>query len=439
MNLSTTLILSIAVFLGIVLLLVALLLIVRNKLMPKGKVKITINGEKELEVQPGNSLMATLADEKVFLPSACGGKGNCGQCKCRVVEGGGSILPTEVGFFSRKQIQEHWRLGCQVKVKEDLKILVPQSVLDVKEYECTVVSNRNVATFIKEFKVQLPEGAHMDFIPGSYAQIRIPKFSLSYADFDKELIGTEYLPSWEKFKMFDLRCVNTEPTIRAYSMANYPAEGDVFMLTVRIATPPFKPDRSGFMNVNPGVASSYIFSLKPGDKVLMSGPFGEFHVKEHDTNEAGPSTGSGALPEMIWVGGGAGMAPLRAQIMHLTRTLNVRDREMHYFYGARALNEVFYLDDFRQLERDFSNFHFHLALDRPDPAADAAGIPYKAGFVHQVMLDTYLKDHPAPEDIEYYMCGPGPMCAAVVDMLDNLGVAPENILYDDFGGGAPKN
>ena len=437
MNLSTTLILSIAVFLGIVLLLVALLLVVRNKLMPKGKVKITINGERELEVQPGNSLMATLADEKVFLPSACGGKGNCGQCKCRVVEGGGSILPTEVGFFSRKQAQEHWRLGCQVKVKEDLKILVPQSVLDVKEYECTVVSNRNVATFIKEFKVQLPEGAHMDFIPGSYAQIRIPKFSLNYADFDKELIGAEYLPSWEKFKMFDLHCVNTEPTIRAYSMANYPAEGDVFMLTVRIATPPFKPDRSGFMNVNPGVASSYIFSLKPGDKVLMSGPYGEFHVKEHPANNVRlPQCDSPTpLPEMIWVGGGAGMAPLRAQIMHLTRTLNVRDREMHYFYGARALNEVFYLDDFRQLEKDFPNFHFHLALDRPDPAADAAGVPYTPGFVHNVMYDTYLKDHKAPEDIEYYMCGPGPMSEAVVNMLDNLGVAPENILYDDFGGG----
>ena len=444
MNLSTTLILSIAVFLGIVLLLVALLLWVRNKLMPKGKVKITINDDKTLEVQPGNSLMATLAEEKVFLPSACGGKGNCGQCKCRIVEGGGTILPTEVGFFTRKQIQDHWRLGCQVKVKEDLKIVVPQSVLDVKEYECTVVSNRNVATFIKEFKVQLPEGVHMDFIPGSYAQIRIPKFKINYADFDKELIGAEYLPSWEKFKMFDLRCVNTEPTVRAYSMANYPAEGDVFMLTVRIATPPFKPDRSGFMNVNPGIASSYIFSLKPGDKVLMSGPYGEFHVKEHDTNGAGPSTlrqaqGSGtSLPEMIWVGGGAGMAPLRAQIMHLTRTLNVRDREMHYFYGARALNEVFYLDDFRQLEKDFPNFHFHLALDRPDPAADAAGVPYTPGFVHNVMYDTYLKDHKAPEDIEYYMCGPGPMSAAVVNMLDNLGVAPENILYDDFGGGAPK-
>ena len=446
---STTILISIIVFLGIVLLLVALLLFVRNKLMPKGKVKIAINDDKQLEVQPGNSLLTTLADEQVFLPSACGGKGNCGQCKCRVVEGGGSILPTETGFFSRKQVQDHWRLGCQVKVKEDLKIVVPQSVLDVKEYECTVVSNRNVATFIKEFKVQLPAGEHMDFIPGSYAQIRIPKFKINYADFDKELIGAEYLPAWEKFKMFDLQCVNTEPTIRAYSMANYPAEGDVFMLTVRIATPPFKPDRSGFMNVNPGIASSYIFSLKPGDKVLMSGPFGEFHVKEHTDVGVGPSTGSGTsnsqlstlnsqLPEMIWVGGGAGMAPLRAQIMHLTRTLNVRDREMHYFYGARALNEVFYLQDFLQLEKDFPNFHFHLALDRPDPAADAQGVKYTAGFVHNVMYDTYLKDHKAHEDIEYYMCGPGPMSAAVVNMLDNLGVAAENIMYDDFGGGAPK-
>ena len=447
MDFTTNILLSIIVFLGIVLLLVALLLWVRNKLMPKGEVKITINDDKVLTVPTGNTLIATLAEQKVYLPSACGGKGSCGQCKCRVVEGGGTILPTEVGFFTRKQIQDYWRLGCQVKVKENLKIVVPQSILNVKEYECTVVSNRNVATFIKEFKVQLPAGEHMDFVPGSYAQIKIPKFDIKYADFDKELIGEEYLPSWEKFKMFDLRCVNTEPTIRAYSMANYPAEGDVFMLTVRIATPPFKPDRSGFMNVNPGIASSYIFSLKPGDKVIMSGPYGEFHVKEHANVEAGPSTlrgtsgtaGSGtSLPEMIWVGGGAGMAPLRAQIMHLTRTLNVRDREMHYFYGARALNEVFYLQDFLQLEKDFPNFHFHLALDRPDPAADAQGVKYTAGFVHNVMYDTYLKDHKAPEDIEYYMCGPGPMSAAVVNMLDNLGVAPENILYDDFGGGAPK-
>ena len=439
MDFTTNILLSIIVFLGIVLLLVALLLWVRNKLMPKGEVKITINDDKVLTVPTGNTLIATLAEQKVYLPSACGGKGSCGQCKCRVVEGGGTILPTEVGFFTRKQIQDHWRLGCQVKVKENLKIVVPQSILNVKEYECTVVSNRNVATFIKEFKVQLPAGEHMDFVPGSYAQIKIPKFDIKYDDFDKELIGEEYLPSWEKFKMFDLRCVNTEPTIRAYSMANYPAEGDVFMLTVRIATPPFKPDRSGFMNVNPGIASSYIFSLKPGDKVIMSGPYGEFHVKEHANVEAVPSISSGtSLPEMIWVGGGAGMAPLRAQIMHLTRTLNVRDREMHYFYGARALNEVFYLQDFLQLEKDFPNFHFHLALDRPDPAADAQGVKYTAGFVHNVMYDTYLKDHKAPEDIEYYMCGPGPMSAAVVNMLDNLGVAPENILYDDFGGGAPK-
>ena len=449
MDFTTNILLSIAVFLGIVLLLVALLLWVRNKLMPKGKVKITINGDKELTVPAGNTLINSLAEQKVYLPSACGGKGSCGQCKCRVTDGGGSILPTEVGFFTRKQIQDHWRLGCQVKVKENLGIVVPQSILNVKEYECTVVSNRNVATFIKEFKVQLPAGEHMDFVPGSYAQIKIPKFDLKYSDFDKELIGNEYLPSWEQFQMFDLRCVNTEPTVRAYSMANYPAEGDVFMLTVRIATPPFKPDRSGFMNVNPGIASSYIFSLKPGDKVLMSGPYGEFHVKEHAIVDVGSSISSGTsnsqlstlnsqLPEMIWIGGGAGMAPLRAQIMHLTRTLNVRDREMHYFYGARALNEVFYLDDFHQLEKDFPNFHFHLALDRPDPTADAAGVPYTAGFVHNVMYETYLKDHEAPEDIEYYMCGPGPMSAAVIKMLDNLGVAPENILYDDFGGGSPK-
>jgi Na+-transporting NADH:ubiquinone oxidoreductase subunit F len=339
-----------------------------------------------------------------------------------VLSGGGSILPTEVGFFSRKQQQEGWRLGCQVKVREDMQIALPPSILNVKKYECTVVSNRNVATYIKEFKVQLPPGEHMDFIPGSYAQIEIPRFDICYADFDRSLITDAYLPAWEQNGLFDLRCVNDEPTTRAYSMANYPAEGDVFMLTVRIATPPLKPDRSGFMNVNPGIASSYIFSLRPGDKVVMSGPYGEFHVKEHSTSE------------MIWVGGGAGMAPLRAQIMHMTRTLHTTDRAMRFFYGARALNEVFYLNDFLQLQQDFPNFHFHLALDRPDPTADHTGVPYTPGFVHQVMFDTYLRDHPTPEDIEYYLCGPGPMSAAVVSMLDNLGVPPENILYDDFGG-----
>lgn len=419
---TQTIVTALVVFLVVILILVALLLVLRAKLVPSGNVTITINDDKQLNVSTGNSLINTLAQQQIYLPSACGGKGSCGQCKCRVLEGGGSILPTEVGFFTRKQIQDHWRLGCQVKVKEDMKIAIPESILGIKEYECTVISNKNVATFIKEFKVQLPEGAHMDFLPGSYAQIKIPAFNINYADYDKSLIGDEYLPSWEKFGMFDLKCVNTEPTIRAYSMANYPAEGNVFMLTVRIATPPFKPDRSGFMNVNPGIASSYIFSLKPGDKVIMSGPYGDFHPRFHTKNE------------MIWVGGGAGMAPLRAQIMHMTKTLQTTDRQMHYFYGARALNEVFYLDDFLGIEKEFPNFHFHLALDRPDPAADAAGVKYTAGFVHNVMYETYLKDHEAPEDIEYYMCGPGPMSAAVNKMLDSLGVDPENIMYDNFGG-----
>ena len=429
---STTLISAIVIILVVILLLVALLLILRAKLIPQGNVKITINDEIEHTVPTGGTLISTLGEAGVHLPSACGGKGSCGQCKCRVVKGGGSILPTEVPHFTRKQIQEGWRLGCQVKVKEDLGLRLPESILNVKEYECTVVSNRNVATFIKEFKVQLPAGEHMDFVPGSYAQIKIPTFRIPYSNFDKNLIGDEYLPAWEKFKMFDLVCVNTEPTVRAYSMANYPAEGDVFMLTVRIATPPFTADRSGFQNVNPGIASSYIFSLKPGDKVIMSGPYGEFRVKDHSSNQTIKQSSN--LPEMIWVGGGAGMAPLRAQIMHMTRTLHTTDRKMSYFYGARALNEVFYLQDFLQLEKDFPNFSFHLALDRPDPAADAAGVKYTAGFVHNVMYETYLKAHPAPEDIEYYMCGPGPMSKAVVAMLDSLGVQPENIAYDDFGG-----
>ncbi len=419
---TTTILTSLIVFLIVILLLVALLLIIRAKLMPSGDVKITINDKQELTVPTGGSLITTLSEHKIYLPSACGGKGSCGQCKCRVLEGGGDILPTELPHFTRKEILDHWRLGCQVKVKQDMKIGIPESILGIKEYECTVISNKNVATFIKEFKVQLPAGAHMDFLPGSYAQIKIPTFSMDYdKDIDKSLIGDEYLPAWEKFGMFNLKCVNTEPTIRAYSMANYPAEGDVFMLTVRIATPPFKADRSGFMNVNPGIASSYIFTLKPGDKVVMSGPYGDFHPHFETKNE------------MIWVGGGAGMAPLRAQIMHMTKTLHTTDRQLHYFYGARALNEVFYLEDFLAIEKEYPNFHFHLALDRPDPAADAAGVPYTAGFVHQVMYNTYLANHPEPEEIEFYLCGPGPMTNAVTGMLDELGVPAENIMFDNFG------
>ena len=413
------------IFLAITIVLVAVLLLAKKWLVKSGDVAISINdGQKILHAQSGKSLLATLGENGVHLSSACGGKGSCGQCKVQVVSGGGDMLPTEAVHFTRKQIKDNWRLGCQVKVKDDLEIKVPESALDVKEWECEVISNKNVATFIKEFIVKLPEGEHMNFIPGSYAQIRIPEYSMDYdKDIDKNLIGDEYIPAWEKFGLFTLKAKNTEETVRAYSMANYPEEGDRIMLTVRIATPPFKPKpQVGFQDVPAGIASSYIFSLKPGDKVMMSGPYGDFH----------PIVDSKA--EMIWVGGGAGMAPLRAQIMWMSKTLHTTDRKMSYFYGARALNEVFYLDDFLQLEKDFPNFKFHLALDRPDPAADAAGVKYTAGFVHQVMYENYLKDHEAPEDIEYYMCGPGPMSNAVNNMLYNLGVEPESIHYDNFGG-----
>ncbi|MCH5228941.1 MAG: NADH:ubiquinone reductase (Na(+)-transporting) subunit F [Muribaculaceae bacterium] len=413
------------IFLSIVLVLVIILLFAKKWLVAGGDVMITINGgKKELPAQAGKSLLTTLAEGGVHLSSACGGKGSCGQCKLQVTEGGGDMLPTEAVHFTRKQIKDHWRLGCQVKVKNDLHIEIDEAALDVKEYECEVISNKNVATFMKEFIVQLPAGEHMNFIPGSYSQIRIPKYEIDYdKDIDKGLIGDEYLPAWEKFGLFGLKGKNTEETVRAYSMANYPEEGDRFMLTVRIATPPFKPKpQTGFMDVPPGIASTYIFSLKPGDKVLMSGPYGDFH----------PIINSKA--EMIWVGGGAGMAPLRAQIMWMTKTRHCTDRKMSYFYGARALNEVFYLEDFLQLEKEFPNFKFYLALDRPDPAADAAGVEYTPGFVHQVMYEKYLKDHENPEDIEYYMCGPGPMSNAVNNMLYNLGVEPESVHYDNFGG-----
>ena len=415
---------SIAAFLLIILLLVIMLLVAKKYLSPSGKVVITVNGDKELTVEQGNNVMATLNENGIFLPSACGGKASCGQCKLQVLEGGGEILDSERSHFSRKEVKDHWRLGCQCKVKGDLKVKVPESVLGVKEWECTVISNKNVSSFIKEFIVELPPGEHMDFVPGSYAQIKIPAYeTIDYnKDFDKKDIGEEYLPVWEKFGIFDLKAHNPEETIRAYSMANYPAEGDRITLTVRIATTPFKPrPEVGFQNVPTGIASSYIFSRKPGDKVVMSGPFGDFHPI-FDSKK-----------EMIWVGGGAGMAPLRSQIMHMLKTLHTRDREMHYFYGARSLSEAFFLEDFHELEKEYPNFHFHLALDRPDPKADEAGVPYVAGFVHEVMYNTYLKDHDAPEDIEFYMCGPGPMSKAVQVMLDSIGVDRENIMFDDFG------
>ena len=416
---------AVATIVVVTLILVALLLFVKAKLTPSGTVQIDINnGKKVLDVAQGGDLLHTLADEQIFLPSACGGKANCGQCKVQVLDGGGSILPTETGFFSRKQIKDGWRLGCQVKIKDNLKIAVPESALSVKKLECEVISNKNVATFIKEFTVRLPEGENIEFKSGEYIQIDIPAYDIDFADIDVDDI---YKADWEKYGFFGIKAKNTVPTIRAYSMASYPAEKNVIKLNVRIATPPF--DRSQprgvfkMLPVPPGIASSYVFTRKPGDKVWISGPYGEFLLPENDPDSQ----------EYIFVGGGAGMAPLRSHIMHLFKTLRTK-REVHFFYGARSLVEAFYLEDFAEIENEFPNFHFHLALDRPDPAADAAGVKYTAGFVHNVMNETYLKNHEAPEDIKYFMCGPPMMVASVNALLDSLGVAPESILYDNFGG-----
>ena len=415
-----TILFAVIVFVIVTLILVALLLFIKTKLTPSGTVKININeGSKIVEVTPGGNLLSTLAEQKIFLPSACGGKGACGQCKCRVTEGGGEILPTEVGFFNRKQIAANWRLGCQVKIKEDMSIEVPASALSVKKWECEVVSNHNVATFIKEFVVKLPEGEHLNFQSGGYIQIDVPAVTVDYKDID---VDDQYKEDWEKMGLRTLKMVNPTPTVRAYSMACYPAEGDIIKLNVRIATPPFDRAAGKWVPVNPGICSSYIYSLKPGDKITISGPYGEFFLPK----DLSPET------ELIFVGGGAGMAPMRSHIMHLFKTEKT-SRKVNFFYGARALKEAFYLDDYHAIEEEFPNFKFHLALDRPDPEADAAGVPYVAGFVHNVMFETYLKQHENPEDALYLMCGPPMMVGAVVNLLDSLGVPPENILYDNFG------
>lgn len=423
---SSTIFAAVIALLIVTVILVVLLLVVKDAITPKGKIKIDINdGKKTVEVTPGNSLMASLAEQKIFLPSACGGKANCGQCKVQVIEGGGEILPTEVGFFNRKQIKDGWRLGCQVKVKENLKIQMDESALSVKKLECEVISNHNVATFIKEFTVKLPEGEHIEFKSGQYIQIDIPAYHLYFKDIEVE---PEYRKDWERFGFFNLESVNPTATIRAYSMASYPGEKGIIKLNVRIATPPFDrsvPKEQGpkLLPVNPGIASSYVFTRKPGDKVTISGPYGEFLLPKNDPDNV----------EYIFVGGGAGMAPLRSHIMQLFKTLKT-GRKVSFFYGARALVEAFYLEDFAEIEKEFPNFKFYLALDRPDPAADAAGVKYTAGFVHNVMYETYLKDHETPEDIKYFMCGPPMMVASVNKLLDSLGVPPENVLYDNFGG-----
>ena len=414
MSTTSIIILSILVFLFVVLIPVTVLVFVRKKLAPQGKVKININDEKEIEVEPGNSLLATLANEQIFLPSACGGGGSCGMCRCQVLEGGGTILPTETGFFSRKEQQANWRLGCQVKVREDMKIHINPQIFGIKKWECEVVSNRNVATFIKEFVVKLPEGEHLKFLSGGYIQIDVPAIDVNYKDID---VDEEYRADWEKFGMFDLVMHNPEPQFRAYSMASYPAEDNIIMLNVRIATPPFDRVNGGFMKVNPGVCSSYIYSLKPGDKVTISGPYGEFHIK--DTKR-----------EIIFIGGGAGMAPMRSHILDLFLTKHT-DRKVSYWYGGRSLRELFYIEDFRKIEEENPNFKFNIALSAPLPEDNWTGY---VGNIHEVLLENYLKNHSEPEEIEYYLCGPPMMTAAVLKMLDSLGVPKEMISFDDFGG-----
>jgi len=411
----TVILVSVAVFLVVVILLVAMLLYVKKKLTPSGKVKIDINhGEVEFETEPGNTLLSTLGNQKILLPSACGGGGTCGMCRCQVDEGGGSILPTETGFFTRKEQNQNWRLACQVKVKEDLKIEIPQEVLGVKKWECEVVSNNNVATFIKEFVVRLPEGENLNFKSGGYIQIDVPKVDVDFKDMD---INEKFRGDWEKFGMFDLKMKNPEPTFRAYSMANHPAEGNIIMLNIRIATPPFDRASNGFKKVNPGICSSYIFNLKPGDKVNISGPYGEFFLKDNDN-------------EMMFIGGGAGMAPMRSHLFHLFHTLKESKKKITFWYGARSWKEVFYYDQFKDIEKRFPNFEFHLALSEPAPEDNWTG---PVGFIHQVIYDNYLRQHEEPEEIDFYMCGPPMMNSAVQKMLYDLGVPDENILYDDFG------
>lgn len=412
---NVILIASQVVFLFVILLLVVMLLVAKRYLVASGNVTITINDEKQVVAEAGSTLLSTLSAQQIFLPSACGGGGTCAQCRCQVVEGGGEILPTETGHFTRKEIKDNWRLGCQVKVKNDISIKMDESILGVKKWECEVVSNDNVATFIKEFIVKLPEGEHLNFTSGGYIQIDVPKYDIKFSDFE---VQDRFRGDWDKLKMWNLTCKNEEETMRAYSMANYPAEGNIVMLNVRIATPPFDRASGGFQKVKPGICSSYIFNLKPGDKVMVSGPFGEFF----------PILDS--KREMLYVGGGAGMAPLRSHVLHLLNTLRITDRKISYWYGARSKNEIFYEQDFRKLEAEFPNFNFHIALSEPQAEDNWTG---PIGFIHNVIKENYLKDHEAPEDIEYYMCGPGPMAKAVEGMLWDLGVPREMLMFDDFG------
>ena len=428
----TIIISSVLVLTSVIFLLVTLLLVAKSKLLPSGPVSLKINGENEVEVSSGDTLLSTLGNNKIFLPSACGGGGTCIQCRCQVLEGGGEILPTEKPHFSRKEIADGWRLGCQVKVKENMTIKVPEEVFGIKKWEATVVRNWNVASFIKEFVIKLPE--EMDYKAGGYIQIEIPECEINYKDMDISAHPDEHPEDankfkleWDKFNLWPLKMKNEEVVERAYSMASYPAEGKEVMLNVRIATPPWDKNKNDWMDVNPGIASSYIFSKKPGDKVTISGPFGECFINHSES-------------EMLYVGGGAGMAPMRSHLYQLFRTLKT-GRKVTFWYGGRSKRELFYLDHFRALEKDFPNFKFYVALSEPldednwkvKKDLDSEGDGF-LGFIHQCVIDFYLSKHDSPEDIEVYFCGPPMMNQAVEKMADDFGIPPENVRFDDFGG-----
>ncbi|TAE73328.1 MAG: NADH:ubiquinone reductase (Na(+)-transporting) subunit F [Bacteroidetes bacterium] len=429
-----TIIAGAVIFTALILLLVLLLLFAQKQLVQSGPVVITINGEKQVTVSAGSSLLSTLANQSTFLPSACGGGGTCAMCKCIVSDGGGDVLPTEVGHLSRQERKDNVRLACQVKVKSNMNIKIPEEIFGIKKWVTEVVSNYNVATFIKEFVVKLPEGESLHFESGGYIQIDVPACEVDFSTMDIKphpsdpLGDNKFKPDWDNFNLWSLKMKNPEPLFRAYSMANHPAEGNIIMLNIRIATPPWDRANKGWMKVNPGICSSYVFSRKPGDKVTISGPYGEFHINPTQR-------------EMIYIGGGAGMAPLRSHIFHLFHT-EKSNRKVSYWYGGRSRRELFYTEHFRNIEKDFPNFQYNIALSEPLPEDnwtikkdlnDRESDGYK-GFIHQTLYDNYLSKHPEPEDIEYYLCGPPMMNAAVLKMLDDMGVPKENIRFDDFGG-----
>ena len=405
---------SVIVFPAVIVVLTLVVMAAETRLKPKGKVKITINGDpdKAIETDAGGTLLNTLSNAGVLLPSACGGGGTCGVCKCQITAGGGDILPTEQSHINYRESKEDWRLSCQVKVREDMEIVVPDEVFSIDKWDCEVITNESVATYIREFTLKLPEGENLDFQSGGYIQIEVPRFE---ADFKNFAIEDEFLEEWTRLGVLDLHTKNVETVSRAYSMANHPAEGNIVMLNIRIATPPVDRAKRAFMDVMPGVASSYVYGRKVGDTVTISGPYGEFFMQETDR-------------EMCYIGGGAGMAPLRSHIFHLFHTLKT-GRKVSYWYGARSRREVFYEDHFRRIEKEFPNFSFHIALSEPLPEDNWDG---PVGFIHQVVLEHHLDDHEAPEDVEYYLCGPPLMLNAVRKMLDDLGVEPEMIRFDEF-------